>query len=340
MAIKVGVLGIGFMGKCHFDAHGANKAAKVVAICDTDPVKRSGDWSGIAGNIGGAGKKVDLKGIAVYDDAKKMFADPNVEVVDITLPTYLHAKYAMMALKAGKHVICEKPMARTSAEAQTMIAAAKAAKRHLFVSHCIRFWPAYAKACEIVKSKKYGKVLSANFYRVSTLPTWSWDNWLLDSKRSGDCALDLHIHDADFVCYMFGKPKSVTSHAVGFKKGRFDHILTSYEFPGAGLVTTEGAWEYAPQFPFSMSFKIVMEKASLDCPSDLNLKLFPMKGKPEAVKVPAGDGYTLELKHFLECIAKNKNSDVLTTTDALNSVKLIEAEMKSATTKKPVTVKF
>ncbi len=340
MTVKVGLLGLGFMGKCHFDAYAGIRGAKITAICDVDRKKLLGDWSSIAGNIGGAGGRVNLKGISLYADPKNLFADPNVDVVDITLPTYMHAANAIAALKAGKHVISEKPMAINSKDASKMISAAKAARKQLFVAHCIRFWPQYAKAREIIKSGKYGKVLSANFTRVSPTPTWSWKNWLMDSPKSGDAALDLHIHDADFVLYTFGKPKSVTAHASGFKKGRNDHIVASYNYSGNLLVTAEGAWDYAPGFPFGMSFRVVMEKASLDCPSNLELMLYPAKGKPVKVKCAKGDGYSAELKHFIDCIANKRKSDVVSPESALHSVKLIEAEMKSAQTGKSVPVRI
>lgn len=340
MAVKIGILGIGFMGSTHFRNHTANPAAKVAAICDIDPVKRSGDWSGIAGNIGAKAKKVDLRGIKVYDKAEKMFADPGLDAIDICLPTYLHAQYAVKALKAGKHVICEKPLARTAAEAAKVVAAAKQAKKMLFTGHCIRFWPEYAKTAELIKSGKLGKVLSAMFIRCSPTPTWSWSNWLMDSKKSGDAALDLHIHDTDFVLYAFGKPKAVTSIASGFKKGRADHILTTYHYAGNALITAEGAWEYAPATPFRMIFRVAFEKGTVELCRDGKLMLYPAKGAASQIACPVGDGWQLELLHYVKCIASGKASPVVTPESALQSVKLVEAELKSAKTGKRVTVKL
>ena len=340
MTLRMGVLGLGFMGKCHYETYGKLQGAKVTAICDVDERKRSGDWSSIAGNIGAAGEKMDLSGVKAYAEAEKLFADPDVDVVDITLPTFLHAPMAVKALNAGKHVVCEKPMALTSVAAKQMIEAARKAKRLLFISHCIRFWPAYAKAREIVLSGKHGKVLSATFRRVSSTPLWSWTNWLQTPAQSGLCALDLHIHDADFILYCFGAPKSVSSHYAGFKPRRVDHICTTYHYGTGRLVHAEGAWEYARGFPFSMSFVITMQKATLNCPSDLKLMLYHPDGEPEAVDVPAGDGYFCELQHFVECITAGKPSPIVPPQSAYQSVKLIEAEVKSALTGKTVPVKL
>jgi len=339
MTVRVGLLGIGFMGKCHFEVYGKTKGAKVAAIADVDPKKRSGDWSGIAGNIGGAGAKTNLSGVRVYSRAEDMIADPDVDVIDITLPTYMHAKHAMMAMRAGKHVICEKPMAIDSKEGAKMVAAAGKAKRSLFVAHCIRFWPQYEVARGIVKSRKYGKTISATFRRVSLNPTWSWRNWLQDPKKSGLSALDLHIHDSDFVLYCFGRPGSVTSHSAGFKAGRIDHIVTSYNYGPNQLVVADGAWEYPPGFGFEMSFIIAMEKATLVFGPDMSLTLHPQRGKSRAIEVPPGDGYQRELAHFIDCIAKGRKSDVVSPESALASVRLVECEVKSALTGKTVPVK-
>jgi predicted dehydrogenase len=340
MALKIGQVGLGFMGKMHFETYGRMKDARVVAICDVDGKKLSGDWSGIAGNIGSAGKKVNLAGIRLYTDLKTMLRDPGLDVVDVTLPTYLHAGATVAALAAGKHVICEKPMAINSAEAAWMVGAAKKARRRLFIAHCIRFWPQYAVARDIVKSGKWGSVISACFRRFSTTPTWSWNNWLQDPAKSGVAALDLHVHDADYVLYLLGKPRAVTAHGTGLGKGRMDHIHATYDFGPGKLVTAEGGWEFAPGFPFSMTFSIVMKKATLNMGSDFVLNLHPLKGASRAIPVPAGDGYGHELAHFVKCLAGNKASNVVSPESALASVRLVEASVKSARTGKPVRVRI
>lgn len=337
--LKIGIIGLGFMGKMHFDTYqGFGKMAKVTAIADVDPKKREGDWSAIGGNIAFSGAKTDLTGITMYEKADDLIKDPNVDVVDITLPTYLHCEYAVKALSAGKHTICEKPMAITSLEAQRMVDAANKAGKLLLIGQCIRFWPSYVKAKEIIDGGKYGKVKTARFQRYSTMPSWSWDNWILDAKKSGLAALDLHIHDADFVSYLFGKPDNVSSSGGSVNAGGFDHIVSSYAYPDGKLVTAEGAWEYAPGYPFSMTFAIHLEKASLNLAADGKLTLYPTSGKPEELKVDENSGYWHEMAHFLDRIGKNEKSAVLTPESAMFSVKLVEAEIESARSGKRVAL--
>lgn len=340
--LRLGIVGLGFMGKAHFASYAAIPDAEVVALADVDKAKLEGGFLQTAGNFSTSGAAhADLSCLKKYDTAEKMFKDPDIDVVDITLPTFLHAEFAIKALKAGKHVICEKPMAVDSKAAAKMIAAATKAKRKLFVAHCIRFWPSYVKARDIVASKEYGKLISATFNRLSATPLWSWKNWLQDEKQSGLAALDLHIHDADFVTYLMGKPKSVTSFAGGFKKGRADHIITSYEYAPGQLVVAEGAWEYASSFEFTAYFRIAMEKATLEMrPGTGALMLHPIGGEPAEVKIPRDDAYVAELGHFVDCIRSGKKSDVVTPESAMASVNLVEAELKSAATGKTVKVKL
>ena len=109
-------------------------------------------------------------------------------------------------------------MALTVTDCDRMIQAARKSGKILQIGHCVRFWPEYAKAKEIVDSGKYGRVVAAMFQRLGAAPGWSVDNWFINEKRSGGVALDLHIHDTDYVQYLFGMPKGswhVTADAFG-----------------------------------------------------------------------------------------------------------------------------
>ena len=339
--VRIGIVGRGFMGNMHLGAYAHIRGAKVAAICDTRKEMLKPEVE-VAGNIDLSGGKIDFNRMKWYNRLDNLLADPDIDVVDITLPTYLHVGAAVKSFKAGKNVICEKPLALNSRDAARIVAAAKKAGKRLFVGHCIRYWPVYAKAREIVRSGKYGKLLSARFVRLSLAPVWSWKNWILDHKRSGDAAMDLHIHDSDFVLYTFGAPKSVVSHGagLGLKKQRLDHIITAYEYPGGALVTAEGSWIYAPGFGFQMQFAIALEKATLLCGPDLNLMIHPVKGKSSKVRVSTLTGYALELRDFVACLRKDKPCEVVTPESALQSVKLVEAEIKSALTGKRVPVRL
>lgn len=339
MAVRIGIVGRGFMGNMHLNNYAGNPGAKVVAICDIDKAKLTADVKA-TGNIALGGGKTDFNRMKWYSKLDEMLQDPEIDLVDITLPTSLHAGAAVKAFAAGKHVMSEKPMAMSAKDAERMVDAAKKAGKLLFVGHCIRYWPAYARARELIQSGRYGKVLSARFVRLSLLPTWSWDNWLLDNPRSGGAALDLHIHDSDFILYTFGMPKSVVSHGMCMVKDRLDHIMTSYEYGDGKLVTAEGSWVFAPGFGFQMQFAVAMEKATVSCAPDMKLMIHPRNGKSQEVAVDKRDGYALELRDVVDCVTKRKFSRVVAPESAVESVRLLEAEMKSARTGKRVALKI
>lgn len=335
----VGIIGLGFMGKMHFEVYQKTQTAKVGAISDLDPRRLAGDWSSISGNISGAGgSKAGLAGVSTYADWRDLLADPAIGVVDITLPTPMHAEVAVEAMKAGKDVICEKPIARTSADAKRMLEVARRSGRRLFVAHCIRFWPSYAEAARLVGSGVHGKVLAATFRRNSALPLASYRNWLQDPIASGACALDLHIHDTDFVQFCFGAPASVSSRGTGFAKGRIDHIQTVYGYEDDRLVTAEGSWEHAPGFPFFMGFVIDFAQGTLRGDAS-SLTFFPRDGGVQEIPLQPEDGYTLELTHFMDCLAQGIPSNVVTPESALESLRLVEAEIRSATLGRTVPFK-
>ena len=173
--LRIGIVGLGFMGKMHFHCYKSDTNVEVTAICDAD-AKQLQNSSGVAGNIFGAEDDLDLSNIALYSDLSKMLAEEKIDALSIASPTFLHASQTIEALNAGVHVFCEKPMALNSGECREMAEEAKQSGKTLQIGHCIRFWPEYVQAKEIIDSQKYGKVLAATFQRLSLTPTWSWDN--------------------------------------------------------------------------------------------------------------------------------------------------------------------
>jgi predicted dehydrogenase len=339
--IKVGCIGIGFMGKMHFGCYKEHPNAEVVAIADVDDAKLSGDWSKIGGNIDDASaKNVDLKGIEKYKDANELINDPNVELVDITLPTFLHAKYVLDALDAGKHVFVEKPMGISVAECDKIVAAERRAKGKMMIGHCIRFWPEYEYLAQIIKGRKYGRVKSAAFKRRSIAPTWGWQNWLMNQKRSGGAVMDLHIHDADYINYVFKAPKKVESAGVTGPSGGIDHIITNYDYGKNMLVSAEGGWVFHGSYPFEMAYTIVFDKATVEFSTSQSptVKVYTSGGKVETPTIEETDGYHKEIDYFLKCLAKKIKPKTVTPKDARNAVYLVKAEERSARDHRNVAV--
>jgi len=331
--VKVGIVGLGFMGRMHYRCWKARGDAQIVAICDANE-NIVEDSKKAVGNIEGAEDAIDFTGISIYSDFATMLAKEKLDAVSITLPTFLHPQHTIEALQAAVHVLCEKPMGLNVAECESMMAAAKASEKVLQIGHCVRFWPEYAKTREIVAGGEYGNVLAATFQRLAAVPTWSYENWIMDEKRSGGVALDLHIHDTDFVHYLFGKPRAVCSFGGKDSTGKLAHIVTQYLYNDDKVVTAEGGWAMMPAFGFEMSFNIVAEYATIvyDCTRQPAFRVCTADGEAFTPDVQQGDGYILQIDHFVRAMKEEKIAPVTTLEDSRDSVRIVEAEKLSVQT--------
>ena len=346
MAIRVGVIGLGFMGRTHLDIHLNNPRAQLTAYCDYDPNRTKGNLSTGGGNVGTAKKlNIDASKVTAYQDPADLIADPNVDAVDICLPTYLHAEFAIKALEAGKFVLCEKPLTVDLKEADRIVAASKKSKGFVMPAHCMRFWPEWDWLKKAVVSKEFGKVHSATFKRFAAAPGWSANNWILNPKLSGAALFDLHIHDADFVRFVFGDPQAVFSVGNGGKstKDGIDHVITNYLFKNPKLVVVaEGGWNADSSYPFTMRYTVVFDKATADFDAAREGKVLILHRagakEGEVVKVGAKNGWELEIDYFLQCIEEKKKPKLITVQDARDSIALVHAEAKSIRERKVVKV--
>ena len=337
--LKIGIAGLGFMGQMHYRCWKARDDAQIVAICDTNK-NIVEDCKKTIGNIEGAENAIDFTGINIYSDFDKMLAEENLDAISLTLPTYLHAKHTIQALESGVNVLCEKPMGLNLAECDTMIAAAKSSGKLLQIGHCVRFWPEYAKVKEIIAGGEYGKVLAATFQRLSAVPTWSYENWIMNEQRSGGVVMDLHIHDSDFVQYMFGMPRAVFSSGGKDSEGRLGHVVTQYLYDNDSVITAEGGWALMPAFGFEMSFNIVQEKATIvyDFTREPAFKVCPAEGEAFTPEVQPGDGYILEIDHFVKVIGGEQVAPVTTLDASRDSIKIVGAEKGSIRTGSIVSI--
>jgi predicted dehydrogenase len=323
----------------HYKCWKALVGVEVVAVCDSDPNIVEAAAKAV-GNIEGADGVADLGDIKLYTDFDKMLREARPDAISLTLPTYLHADYSIRALEAGVHVLCEKPMALNVPDCQRMIAAAGRSGKVLQIGHCVRFWPEYAVAKEMVDSGKYGKVIAATFQRLGSAPTWSQDNWFLDEERSGGMALDLHIHDTDFVQYIFGNPRAVRSFGAKNSVGSLMHIVTQYIYDDEKVVTAEGGWGMMPGFGFEMSFNIVLEKATIvyDLTRSPMFRLCPAQGEVFTPEIPQGDGYSRQTQYFTSLMKGHKVAPVTTLEQSLDSVRIVEAEKQSVRTNREISL--
>jgi predicted dehydrogenase len=343
--VRVGIAGMGFMGQTHLEAYGKREDVRVVALADRDPARRAGTGDAVSNiqacGLGGAVRNLDR--VKRYAEAADLIRDPDVDLVDICLPTPAHGAAVVAALAAGKHLLVEKPLARTAAEARALAARAEAAASasaagpFAMPAMCMRFWPGWTWLKRAVEERTYGRTLGVVFQRLgAALPG---DDYR-DGARSGGAILDMHVHDTDFVQHLFGLPRSVTSHGYSHISGGIDHVVTRYACDGADLVVAEAAWIESAAFRFVMRYTANFERGTavydLGAAADSPLTLYVPGREPETVPLEPGLGYDHEIAYLIDCIREGRKPDRVTLGDAAAAVRIIEAESESVKTGAPV----
>ena len=332
--IHVGIIGTGFMAAQHIKAYRQIPGVRIAALCNPSGRNLDGDFSKVAGNVGDADPlRLDMSEVKAFRDPTALFAESEITLIDICTPTRTHLDLSIAALAAGKHVLVEKPLARTHAEALRIAEVAEtAADRGVFLmpALCIRFWPEYAWVRNRIVAGDYGKVLDARFRRVASAPAWGHTHFLKGGD-SGGALLDLHIHDLDFIQHSFGRPKAIFASGYSKVSGAIDHVVALLQYPGGPIVSAEGSWGMAEGFPFTMAFTVNFERATVDfdlARGEQRLRV-SRDGKSETVTLDEPDGYVGEIRHLVEAIQSKRRPTVVTPHDAAAVLELCEAEERS-----------
>jgi predicted dehydrogenase len=337
------------MGYTHFSAAQKLKGAKVVAIATRNQKKLAGDWTSIQGNFGPRGGHVDLSKVKGYSDYADLLADPNIDLVDICLPTDMHEKVVLEAIRAGKAVLVEKPISVDLKAANRMVAAAEKAKTLLMVGQVLPYFPEFKFVRDTVQSGKYGKLLAAHFRRVIAPPKWSDE--MSDYHKLGGWGIDLHIHDNHFISLLCGVPKLVFARGI-VQDGLVNHVHSQYVYDNADLaVSCVSGGIAAGQLQFAHGFEIYLEKATLlynagtlggEWSVDRPLTVVTDRGKPAPPKLKGGTewyaAFTAELQDAVDAVRTGKEPSIISGTLARDALTLCLAEAKSITSGKSVNV--
>jgi predicted dehydrogenase len=319
--VKVGIAGIGFMGWIHWLAYQKVATANVAAICTRDPAKLAGDWTGIEGNFGPPGEQVELDGVTAHSQIDALLADDELDVIDICLPPNLHLDVATRAMRAGKHVFCEKPMALTPADCESMVAVSQETGRLLLIGQVLPFFPEYAFALRQIRSGAYGNVLGGVFKRVISDPTWLKDFY--STSGAGGPLIDLHVHDAHFIRLLFGMPKQLTSR--GRLRGEVtEYCNTIFDFEDSSLAVsatcgvinqqgrsfTHGFEIHCQEATLQYEFAVVGSEAEMMMP----LTVFHRSGSVERPELGDGDpvnAFVAEIEEVSRAVATGVSSPTL-----------------------------
>ena len=292
--LKVGLVGVGGISGAHIPAWEEMADAELVALCDIRSERM---------------EKFEDK--RRYTDFDEMLANEELDILDICLPTYLHADFAVKAMEKGINVITEKPISLKEEDIDRVYKTAEKNNVKFMVAQVLRFWPEYELLKEIYDTKKYGKLLSGTMTRLGCYPKWSWDGWMMDEKRSGLVPFDLHIHDLDFMVYAFGMPK--VAHQYRSKLPDQDFISISYDF-GDFQINSEASW-YATSYPFTAEFRFQFEdavvanengKMLIHLRDDQKIDLSEdAEGETGDINLPKSDAYANEIRYFADCVINN-----------------------------------
>lgn len=298
--LKVGLIGVGGISGAHIPVWESMEDVELTALCDIrqermEPYPEKHHYT-----------KLD-----------EMLKNEKLDILDICLPTYLHADYAVRAMEKGIHVLCEKPVSLKSEDVERVYSTAHRMQVSFMVAHVLRFWPEYMLLKELYDTQKYGKLLSGYMSRVSQTPPWTWDNWMKDESRSGLVPFDLHIHDLDFMVYAFGKPEKVNSNRI--KRPEQDCINAVYEYPEF-YIETESAW-YAGAYPFAARYRFQFEKAVVSFENgkcmiyEENGQITDLTegatGDTGDINLPKSDAYGNEIRYFTDCVLEKKFPEVV-----------------------------
>jgi predicted dehydrogenase len=306
--MRIAVFGLGFMGSTHLKALREIPQAELVAVVSDVPEKLTGDLSSIQGNLGGPGLKFDFDNIRKYRNPHDALRDREIDAVDLCLPTHLHAPVAIEALRAGKHVLVEKPMALNIEQANAMIAEADESNRVLMSAQVLRFFPAYLPMINAVKSGTYGPVRSALFRRRCAAPTWN--AWLKDPRASGGGVFDLLIHDVDMALHLFGPPEGVSATGYADLSAGIDIITARLHYAAIPDVIITGGWHHPKAYPFSMEYTVIAQNGTFDYSSaGRQPTLYRADGTEQVLDQPAKDGYQAEIEYFVDCCIHNRRPE-------------------------------
>lgn len=308
---RVGVIGLGFMGRTHLSAYRQLPDVTVVGVAS-----RPGTGSEkLAAEVGGR----------YYETAEQLLSDPEIDAVSITVPTYLHRDLTLAALDAGKHVLVEKPLGLTVEDCTAISERAERSGRVVMVGHVLRFWPAYVRVVEIVEDGKLGLPVAAFAERLSSPPRWS--SWLGNPELSGGAVHDFHIHDLDVLNWIFGRPEMVFAAGRRGDGGGWDHVVSQvrYKSPSGEVWGVASASTLLPDgYPFTTRLRVLCEKGAVELTerfegaqvdsgsSGSQIVVYEGDGQARRVDVEeVRDAYLIEISAFVRAVRQGRGKSLL-----------------------------
>jgi UDP-N-acetylglucosamine 3-dehydrogenase len=312
--LGVAVIGTGFWGKNHARVYKELASTELVAICDVNTEK--------------AKSVADQFGVKAYTTSTRMLKNEEIEAVSVCTWSTSLAKEALKALKAGKHVLVEKPMATNTKQAEKLLKTAERNDLHLIVGFLMRFIPGVQHIREAIENKKIGELVCAAAKRVSQWP-----------ERIGDVGVvkDMAIHDIDVMRYIFNEdPITVYAKTGSMRHRKFEdyaQIMLTYKDGKSAFIESNWLTPYKTRTLTVTGSDAIMR---LDYITQ-ELWIEEPKGTLQP-RYPWQEPLKLELQHFADCIV-TKKKPVITGVDGLKALQIAEAALKSSAKNKAIKLK-
>jgi len=311
--IGVAVIGVGFWGRNHARVYMEIPEAELIGVCDIDPKR--------------AKETAERYGVEAYTDSRKLLRRNDVDAVSICTWTTTHAKETIRALKAGKHVLVEKPIASTIREAKQIVQMAEIEELVLMTGFIERFNPGVERVVKTINEGYIGDIVSATSRRVSEWP-----------ERIGDVGVvkDSAIHDIDMMRYIFGEdPQTMFAKAGKLRHKRFEdyaQIMLTFSHGRTAFIEANWLTPYKVRKLIVTGSKgiVTLDYLSQEIIIETEEKTFIPRYKWE-------EPLKRELKHFIRCIIENKQP-LVSGLDGLKALIICEAALKSAAKGKSINL--
>ena len=290
---RILLVGFGGMGHVHYVNIQRMDNAEIVGITGTEHDRKAAEKTGLPFFL------------SITEGIQKLSPD----AVDITTPTFLHKLHVMEALECGVDVICEKPLALSASDAAEIYRTAEDKGLRVFPALVMRYTKEFAVLSSLIHNGEYGKLIKADFHRLSPMPEWTAGNWLFDKDKSGLIPFDLHIHDLDMIYALFGEPECIDSYApVDIKTGFPCYYSIEYGYENLS-VHAEAGW-LRTSMPFTSGWRMIFEKA-VAVNEDGRISIYPEKKEMQdltphydivistGINVPPTGWYYEEIKHII-----------------------------------------
>ena len=320
--IRVGLVGLGGITRSHLDAYRELECVRLVAAAD------------IRGEESPRYEMARELGAKIYTSLDDMLEHEQLDMLDVCTPTPLHAEMVKKGLSLGLNVLSEKPMCRTSEEGEELVRLARESRGKYMVAHVVRFMKPYAYLRGIIASGELGRPVHIALRRLSSVPRWSYGDWMIGTKDSGGAPLDLSIHDIDFIYSIFGEPREVTGSYRAFsgKEGFAANDYLSAELIYDGLSVNIIGAQYDTALPFTAEYIAVFERGVVElrggkvyrCGEEIDLEAAENEGEDTGINISSSSAYTDEIAYFAAAVESGTDPDLVKPESSLGSVKLVE----------------